>query len=339
MGRQNIHHLIAIFHWRAVWQKFNPQNPFLVGVVPCLDIVKAPGFRGVFAICQVAAIANRPAGKGAGHFVDVQIKIALRQAFRSARHRFPVIIKVVQIVARPKRMQFQQLSRPVFICGRCAAVGVIKVIQHRRGPGHVAQQVTEIAQGVCAHDCVMAGEKNRRVFVFLRIHTEMIMPELRQHFAQLRRRVNGPDHGCRNHFDGWPGALGIIHALFPVDAIQLVRRVIVQGSKGPQFIQRLPILTVFIRSGVVGNSQPRGSQTGIKAGICHGHRQLGFQPGQRIAKRRPGVWCGPEGKSVQPKISGVGDRCPQLKWHHRSRHTGDQTGMELAACQHFCTCH
>ena len=98
--------------------------------MPDLDIGELAGARRFGPIVDPAPIAYGPAGKGPGDFVDVIVDIADGQALHSTRDIRPMRIAVVQIVASPQGVQFQQFTRKVYIRGRGPAFVVVQVVEH-----------------------------------------------------------------------------------------------------------------------------------------------------------------------------------------------------------------
>ena len=86
---QDVQHLLTIRQGCAVGRKFAAQDALLVGIMPARDIVEAARARRFLALGQPAAIADRPAGKGAGDLVDIQVKIAFGPPVQKLRNWSP----------------------------------------------------------------------------------------------------------------------------------------------------------------------------------------------------------------------------------------------------------
>ena len=70
----------------------------------------------------------------------------------------------------------------------------------------------EIAQCIVAHHAVIEDEIGRGVLVTHGIDVEMVVPELRHHFAQLRVGMHGADQRGGLNLAGGADALLIGHA-------------------------------------------------------------------------------------------------------------------------------
>ena len=268
---KDVQHLVSVRHRRAVGGKLTPKHPFLIGVMPAIDIKELPAAGRRFAFGQPAAIAHRPAGKGAGDLIDIKIKITFRRAFQSARHRVPVAEAVVQIGRSAKGVQFQQFTGEILVRGAGGAVGVVQVIQHGRAARDIPQKRAEIAESVTAQQRVMGGKKHGASFVLGRVHVKMVVPELGHHLAQLARCVDGADRSGGNHVLCRAGSFAVVHALAgaPVKKAHKIGRISGQRVQRTHFIQRGPCVAVFIRASLIRHAQACGGKSCVKGRVGH----------------------------------------------------------------------
>ena len=336
-GKQ-VQHLLAIRHGRAVGRKLDPQHALLVGIVPCLDIVKAPGFRRVIAVVHIAPVANRPAGKGAGDLVDVKVEIALRQTFADPRHVMPGVIAVVEIGGGTQSVEFQQFAGVILVGGRGAAVGVVEIVKHGGRAGDRTQQLAEIAEGMVAHQGVVRGEEGGGELVLERVDVEMVVPELGHDLTQLGGRMDGADQGGGDHLLRRAHTLGEIHAKVPVDQARQVGRVGAKGCQRAQVVKGVPMVAAFVAAGGIGDLQAGSAQAAGKVGVGGGAGQLILQPAGRAKFGKAGaVACGgPKGQAVQPQLRRRRPCRPSRPGQAKAagRKAADQVDVELAATKH-----
>lgn len=127
MKGENIEHTFAVLHRPSIGVEFRTQNALLVRIMPPINIEELPAGRGVVAFRDPTTIAKGPAGKRAGHLIDVGIDVAGGHASGRSGHRLPVVIEVVEIVLRTERMQLKQFASEVLVCGAGARGFIVEV--------------------------------------------------------------------------------------------------------------------------------------------------------------------------------------------------------------------
>ena len=196
MTRDDVEHLLAVLLAAAGAQRV-PEHHFRLGVVhPFAE--NEPAAR--------ARIVERPTGEGARDGDDVLLRVAAVHAQRVQLEQLaavvlvqPVAAMVHRTAARPLRLAELGQRHVARVRG---ALEIVEVLEHRGTVRDRAEQVAEFPEHARTNDVAIVLEQREARGHLAREHREMVLPEVREHFDELRARSavrarpSRPGTGC-----------------------------------------------------------------------------------------------------------------------------------------------
>ncbi len=160
-------------------------------------------------------------------------------------------------------MQLEKLAAVILVGGTSARAAVREVIEHRRAGGDRLEEVAEIAERVAAdHLAVVRGQRHRDLVARIGIDVEVVVPEARQHLAQLPAAVHRAEDGRRRHLLARAAALGAVHAAAPDDEVPALLDRAVEEGKRPHLVERRPF-----RVGAMADAELEAGQALVRAAV------------------------------------------------------------------------
>ena len=226
MKRGEIEHGHAIGERRLIGLELDTEHALLIRIMPRRVVVKTAGL-GEALVVVILAIGGGPAGEGPRGLIHVLVDEAGGFSFQRAGHFAPLFVKVIEVVLRAERVQFEELAGEVFIRGAGLAAAVVEVIKHRQALRDGLQQLAEIAERVLADDiAIIRGPDGADGVVGVDVDVEVVVPEIDEQLLHLPFGVAGADERGDLDLEGAALDFLIRIVVLALDAKKLLQRLV-----------------------------------------------------------------------------------------------------------------